>query len=205
VSHGRFRFRRFAAETILFCLCAPVLYAQSNPTGKPPMEVGRTRPLIDFTTVTGNHPTWTHLKGKVVVIDFWASWCGPCIASFPQINELQKEFANSPIVFYSVSYETRAMVRTVTRKHPLETQVALDNDFHTFKSFGAWGLPVVFIFDANGALAAEIDPTDLNAAVLKTVLAGKRPTVPQQKGWPDPAGAEAYFRSQRQKEVEGKP
>jgi len=199
------RFRNHALRSLVLVGVSTVSFAQGL-GDKPPMLLGQVRPAMDFTTLAENHrPTWDELKGKVVVIDFWASWCGPCIASFPAVNALQKQFAGKPVVFYSVSYETPAMVQKVLHKFPLETHIALDNDFRTFKSFQAWAIPAVYIFDAQGHLAAEVNARALNADLLNEVLAGRSPNVPQQNGWADPAGAESYFRSLRKEGEEAKP
>jgi thiol-disulfide isomerase/thioredoxin len=174
----------------------------SKPQIKPPLPVGTRRPLLDVATLNaGHHPTWSELSGKVVVVDFWATWCAPCIASFPKLNEMKSQFSGKPVEFLSVSYETRGQVEPVLRKFPLQTTVSLDNDLRTFKAFNAWGIPSVFVFDKKGSLAAVIYPEDLSAALIQTVLDGGIPKVEQEKAWDDPAGAEASFRALRDKAV----
>ena len=189
----------------LHFLIGPLSLAQvptSNAPVKPPVPVGTFRPLLDITTLKGNqNPTWTALKGKVVVVDFWATWCAPCIASFPKFNTLKSQTSGMPVEFFSVSYETREQVEPVLRKFPLQTTVSLDNDFRTFKAFNAWGIPSVFVFDATGKLAAVVYPEDMSLALIQTVLKGGVPKVEQEKAWDDTAGAEAYFRSLRDKAV----
>jgi len=176
--------------------------AASKPASKPPLPVGTRRPVLDVTTLNGNrHPTWPELSGKVVVIDFWATWCAPCLASFPMMNALKTQMSGKPVEFLSVSYETRGQVEPVLRKHPLETTVCLDNNFRTFKAFNAWGIPSVFVFDSKGSLAAVVYPEDASPALIHTVLNGAIPQVEQEKAWDDPAGAEASFRAMREKAV----
>lgn len=187
------------------CSCRPVIAQQASPKPevKPPLRVGTHQPLLDVTTLqSGVRPTWAGLSGKLVVVDFWATWCGPCIASFPKLNQLKAEMAGKPVEFFSVSYETRGQVEPVLRKHPLNTTVVLDNDFRTFKAFDAWGIPSVFVFDKQGNLAAVVYPEDVTPALLQTVLDGGIPNVEQEKAWDDPAGAEAAFRAMREKAVE---
>jgi hypothetical protein len=114
---------------------------------------------------------------------------------------LKGQSADLPVEFFSVSYETRGQIEPVLRKFPLKTTVSLDNDFRTFKSFHAWGIPSVFVFDTKGNLAAVIYPEDLSLELIKTVLSGRIPKVEQEKAWDDPAGAEASFRAMREKAV----
>jgi thiol-disulfide isomerase/thioredoxin len=121
---------RPAALALLFLAspwtCSPTIAQRvaSNPAVKPPLKVGTHQPLLDVTTLKGDrHPTWSELSGKVVVVDFWATWCGPCIASFPKLNELKSQSASKPVEFLSVSYETRGQVEPVLRRHPLETDM----------------------------------------------------------------------------------
>jgi thiol-disulfide isomerase/thioredoxin len=164
-----------------------------------PMKVGATRPLIDFTTADKQHPSWAKLRGRVVVIDFWATWCTPCLVAFPKMNALKAEFSGQPVTFYSVTYETPATEKPVLERRRLDTTVGFDNDFRTFKAFDAWGIPAVYVFDRAGKLAAVVHPDKLDDKLIRAVLAGHVPNVEQERAWSDPKGAEWYFRSLRDK------
>ena len=66
--------------------------------------VGQPAPDLNFTwSNTGDLATLSALKGKVVVLDFWATWCGPCIATFPQIRELAAHYRDSPVAIIGVT------------------------------------------------------------------------------------------------------
>lgn len=173
----------------------------AGPIDTPPLKLGIVRPAMDFTTLAGEHPTWPSLSGKVVVLDFWATWCAPCIQAFPKMNALKAQFAARGVSFYSVTYEKPGAVRPLLAKYPLNTNVSLDNDFHTYKSLNAWGIPVVYIFDRTGRLVADLHPDDLNASVIEAVLDGKKPSFVEAKEWSDPKGAETYFRSLRDEQA----
>ena len=194
-------FALLCLSPVLMRPCA-VAQTAAHPPPKPPLIVGTHQPRLDITTLKeSRHPAWSELSGKVVIVDFWATWCGPCIASFPTLNALRSQFAGKPVEFFSVSYETRGQVEPVLRRHPLETTVSLDNDFRTFKAFNAWGIPSVFVFSRKGDLAAVVYPEDLSAALIQTVFDGGIPKVEQEKALDDPAGAEASFRALRAKAV----
>ena len=201
--------KRAAVFALVFLFAMPGVSPESSQTApskavtKPPLLVGTRRPVLDVTTLNGGrHPSWSELNGKVVVVDFWATWCAHCLASFPKMNALKSKMSGKPVEFLSVSYETRGQVEPVIRKHPLETTVCLDNDFRTFRAFNAWGIPSVFIFDKKGTLAAVVYPEDASPILIQTVLDGRIPAVEQEKAWDDPAGAEASFRAMREKAVQ---
>lgn len=196
------KFRSVVAFAVAsFAVSDAVAEDSPGPVDRPPMTVGTVRPAIDFVTASGEHPNWDKLAGKVVVLDFWATWCGPCIQDFSKMSALKAQFAGRNVVFYSVTYEPPRAANETLQKHPLSTTIGFDNDFHTYKSLNAWGIPVVYIFDGTGRLAVDTHPDDLNAGVIDSVLAGKTPSFIEAKAWSDPAGAETYFRSLRVKQA----
>jgi thiol-disulfide isomerase/thioredoxin len=190
------------AALLTGAICLPA-GAQAPAPQKLTLAVGDARPTLDFTFLDGARaPTWDDLKGKVVVVDFWATWCAPCIAAFPKLNELERAFRGRDVVFLSVSYEPARWVRDFLAKHPLETRVATDNDFATFKAFNAWGIPAVYVFDGSGRIVAVVHPTKLDATVIDAALGGRIPAVVQAQPWSDPKGAEEYFRKTRAEQEE---
>jgi thiol-disulfide isomerase/thioredoxin len=177
----------------LILLAAPVITGQEQTSTT--LKVGDSRPELNFKLQSGRPgPTWSDLEGKVVVFDFWASWCAPCIAAIPKLNDLEQKFRGKPVKFYSITYEAPAKVAELLKTHPLRTIVGFDNDLATFKAFRSWGIPAVYIFDRKGSVVAAILAEDLTEAVIDEALAGRIPKVEQTMGWKDPAGAEKYFR-----------
>ena len=67
--------------------------------------VGSALPALSRYSLEGTVPD---LTGKVVLVDFWASWCGPCKASFPVLDELQKEYGPKGLVILAVNQDTTA-------------------------------------------------------------------------------------------------
>jgi len=160
------------------------------------LERGDPRPeLTAYRLEDGRAITWEEMDGDVVVVDFWATWCAPCVEAFPMFNRLAESFADRTVRFISVTYEPQSQIRPFLQKHPLETTVAIDKDFQSFRSFKAWGIPAVYIFNSGGELVSVIHPEHLSEEIVEAVLEGQVPDVEQARGWPDPEGAESYFRS----------
>ena len=118
-------------------------------------------------------------KGKVVYLDFWASWCGPCRASFPFMNELQKEFAND-VVIVGVSVDSEVKdAKSFLADTPAAFQLAIDTQGVCPQEFGVKGMPSSYIFDRNGELVyshegfRKADPQKLHEKLTEIVNAKK--------------------------------
>jgi uncharacterized protein (TIGR03435 family) len=126
-----------------------------------------------------NDLTWEKLRGKVVVVEFWATWCGPCIKAIPHLNDLVEQFKDKPVVFISVTSENEEVVRLFLKNHPIKAAVMLD-DFEVLnKAFHVVGIPHAFIVDTAGRIAAIANPQRIEAKNLEEVLAGKKCSLPE--------------------------
>jgi len=115
------------------------------------------------------------LRGHVVVLEFWATWCGPCVAAFPHLNELEKAFRGEKIRFLSITDEPREVVEPFLEKRPLHTWVALDTDRSVFEAYGIRSIPRTILIDANGRIAAITSPRSVTPSVLRAMLEGREP------------------------------
>jgi thiol-disulfide isomerase/thioredoxin len=114
-------------------------------------------------------------KGKVVYLDYWASWCGPCRASFPFMNELQKKFS-SDVVIIGVSVDTdKKDAEGFLKETNASFLLGIDTDGICPQEFGVNGMPSTYIFDRNGELAYSHegfrinDPEKLRAKLQEIV------------------------------------
>jgi len=163
----------------------------------PTLSPGDQAPKLDFHVLSNGEsaPNWQDLRGKVVVLDFWATWCGACLQAMPHLKAPQATFAKDPVSFYAVTYESKAQVEKFLKKREVTGVIGLDRDLATFKNYLAWGIPMVVIVDPAGKVAAVTHPDHLKASHIRAVLSGQKPEVKPHPGWEDPKGAEAYFRS----------
>ncbi len=99
-------------------------------------------------------PAWSTLKslnGKVVLVDFWASWCGPCLQSFPWMNELQQKHADEGLVVVAVNVDQeRALAEAFLKKVPAKFQVEYDQAGDLARQFRVQAMPTSFLIDRQG-------------------------------------------------------
>lgn len=91
------------------------------------------------------------LKGKVGYVDFWASWCGPCAASFPFMNELHRELKSQGLEIVAVNLDEAAEdVAGFLKKHPAEFTVAADPEGKCPPLYGVKAMPSTYLIDRRG-------------------------------------------------------
>ena len=141
-------------------------------------KVGEDPPPLGLETIlqatAGTQASWASLKGKVVVLEFWATWCGPCIAAIPHFNEMADQFKDQPVQFIAITSEKDAVVAPFLKKKPMHAWVGLDTDQSMFKAYGVTGIPHTVVVDQEGKIAAITHPSSLSAQHLKDVLAGRK-------------------------------
>lgn len=93
------------------------------------------------------------LQGKIVYVDFWASWCEPCRYSFPLLNQLRKEFNENDLIMVGISVdENKQDALDFLKKTPAEFQVALDTTGTCPTEFNVEGMPSSFVLGRKGEL-----------------------------------------------------
>jgi peroxiredoxin len=119
-------------------------------------EEDRQREAADFTAVDLAGKSW-HLKelqGKVVLLNFWATWCPPCRKEMPDLQKLANEFAPQGLVLLAVSDETVERVKPFLAKQGITYPVLLDDGGKIHRDFRVEGIPKSFLFDREGKMVA---------------------------------------------------
>ncbi|WP_347989384.1 TlpA disulfide reductase family protein [Methylomonas sp. AM2-LC] len=92
-------------------------------------------------------------KGKVVYVDFWASWCGPCVQSFPYMNTLDKELKEKGLQVLGVNLDENSEdAKQFVSQTPPEFMVAADDNGACAKEFGVKAMPSTFLVDRKGVI-----------------------------------------------------
>jgi peroxiredoxin len=114
-------------------------------------------PKFTLVDLKGDKVSLADLKGKIVIIDFWATWCGPCKASFPGMQKAVNKFANDPNVkFLFVNTwennvdDKKKNAEDFIKQNKYSFHVLLDNDNKVIESYKVSGIPTKFIIDKNG-------------------------------------------------------
>jgi peroxiredoxin len=103
-----------------------------------------------------NHPvTLSSLRGKVVLVNFWATWCPPCRKEMPALNDLYNRFQSQGLVILSISDEDSAKVAPFIAQSGYHPTVLLDPGSTVHQQFHVEGIPKSFVFDRDGHLVAQ--------------------------------------------------
>ena len=122
------------------------------------LEVGSDAPPITISEWVKGDPVEEFEEGHAYVVEFWATWCGPCIKNMPHLTKLQEAYQDS-VTFIGVSDEKANVVRPFVAKNEMRMgyTVAVDDRSKTnnayMKAAGQTGIPAAFIVDGNGKIA----------------------------------------------------
>ena len=125
---------------------------------------------VGFTDAEGSPLTLADFKGKGVVVNLWATWCGPCVREMPSLNRLQEQVAADDILVVTISSDREGMAKVAPfmAKHGLDNlDPYLDPKGDFTRSLSGRGLPRTYIFNAAGELAASyVGPAEWDAPEL---------------------------------------
>jgi thiol-disulfide isomerase/thioredoxin len=174
--------RKFEAYTmmknlqmiVLFAaLLAVAVLAGCSTPAKPASDV----PQFSFSSLEGKTVAMKDLGNKVVIVDFWATWCGPCREEIPHLNELYSELKGKGLEIVGISMDTDGTdgVKDFAREFRIQYPIVM-GDEKVAESFGGIiGLPTTFIIDRNGRIAKKyigLPPAADMTKIVKDLVAG---------------------------------
>lgn len=171
--------------TLLAALCVPATFAQDKEkesTSSAKLKAGDKAPALAVEKWVKGKDVASFEKGKVYVVEFWATWCGPCMQSIPHLTDLQKEYKDKVTIIGMTTKDSHGNTLDKVEKlvadkgEGMNYTVAWDKGDATSKAYMEAaeqnGIPTSFVVDGNGKLAWIGHPMFLDI-VLPPVLAGK--------------------------------
>jgi cytochrome c biogenesis protein CcmG/thiol:disulfide interchange protein DsbE len=148
---------------VLFVFVPFVAFCGGNNAGKPGGNnnnvTAYSEKAPDFTlkSIDGKTIKLSNYKGKIVIIDFWATWCPPCRKGIPDLIEIQKEYSKDVVVLgISVDRETAKDVPGFVKNNKINYTVALFNE-NIIKSYGGINsIPTSFVIDRQGNIVKKL-------------------------------------------------
>lgn len=117
-----------------------------------PYQGGATPPLA-LKDIAGNMHKLEDYRGRVVLVNFWASWCPPCRAEMPSMQRLKEKLAGKPFTILAVDMgETPDVVSAYIKTVHTDFAVLLDSDGHTLKNWKVFAFPTSYVIDATGKI-----------------------------------------------------
>lgn len=110
------------------------------------------------------------LKGKPLIVEFWATWCPPCRTSIPHLNELYKKFHSKGLEAVGITREEEAVVKAFQKDLPMDYPVGIDKSGKLSGSFGVKGIPHAMLVDKSGKIVWEGHPMQLKESQLKDLV-----------------------------------
>jgi peroxiredoxin len=110
---------------------------------------------FSLTALDGKTYTLSGLRGKVVLVNFWATWCGPCRKEMPDMEKLYGQYAGKGFVVLGITDEEREKVAPFIEKHGYTFPILLDPGRKVNDAFAVEGIPKSFLFNRKRKLVAE--------------------------------------------------
>lgn len=155
-------------------LRADDIEAQSLRDGLTPVYRTPAAPELDLTDIDGNRYRLSALRGKVVVINFWATWCPPCLAEMPAIQQMWNKLHGDrlEVLAVNIGEDVEAITRFLAEfQPPIKFPILLDKTGEAFQQWRVRGLPTTFVVDKQGRMMYEATGgRDLNSDHIRGLL-----------------------------------
>lgn len=163
--------KRLVSISVLLCIITLTACSREE-TAQPAME-GKVAPDFTVRDLAGKETKLSELKGKVALVNFWATWCPPCREEVPSMAILNRLMAGKPFRMLAISIDQggKKAVETFFRQANTAIPAYLDSDGVIGKMYGITGVPETFVIDRKGVIIKKvIGPLDWSAPEVVKIL-----------------------------------
>lgn len=146
-------------------------------------KLGMKSPELAFDNILNFEKTKANLidfKDKVVILDFWATWCGPCIKSFPQLEELQAKFSND-LQIVTITDDPEERIKRFLEKRKMNLPIVIDEKRNLAEVFPHRSIPHTVVIDKSGTIRAIATSSEINEELINNILSGKEVNIKEKK------------------------
>jgi cytochrome c biogenesis protein CcmG/thiol:disulfide interchange protein DsbE len=160
---GRVDLRRLSLPHLLLAAILPLIVLAlmgvvtlARMPATSPAAQGTLAPQFSLADLDGNPLRLADLRGRPVIVNFWASWCGPCVEEFPLLREAAAEHAKDGLAVIGIVYQDRsAAARDFMARNGASWPAAMDPDGRVADAYGILGPPETFFIDRDGVIVAR--------------------------------------------------
>lgn len=141
-----------------------------NLSGLPPSpDIGHPAPDFTLPTPNGGTLSLTDLRGQPVILNFWATWCGPCRVEIPALEAASRRAGSQAVILGVSVQESASTVSAFAAEVGMTYPVALDLDAKVARTYRVVGFPTTYIIDAQGIIV-DIYPWPINEPLLNSLI-----------------------------------
>ncbi|MCE9637536.1 MAG: TlpA family protein disulfide reductase [Planctomycetes bacterium] len=149
------------------------IWVAASAFGAGPPAIGEAAPPVTakawLNAAKGDEPTPERLKDKVVMIEFWGTWCGPCMRAMPHVQEMHDRYKDRGLRVVAISYEDASVMEPVLAKNGWTMTVGSDPDKTCVSAYGVSSWPTTAVIGKDGKLVYFGAPYDVEAAIEKAL------------------------------------
>ena len=121
-------------------------------------EAGQRAPALDLTDASGRRISLRGYRGRVTLVNFWATWCPPCVEEIPSLNGLAQRYSDETFAVVSVDFrESEQVISDFARRVAIEFPVLLDRDGRTSLAWKVFSFPSSFLIDRDGYVRYSVN------------------------------------------------
>jgi len=155
---NRFRLVRLFLPLLAGLLLLSAVGCNERSDSVPKAKIGQPAPDFTLQTVDGRSITLSSLRGKVVLVNFWATWCPPCREEMPSMEEMYRNYAPGGLELLAINIEENGpqVLPGFLNDHPHTFPVLMDTEARVQNSYGVFQFPETYIVDRNGIIVDKV-------------------------------------------------